>query len=565
RRTAVTNQDQEDWVRVTLNAGTRYRIDLTNSNGTYASWTYALKLVTAGGGVAQSRTDITGTTAFMEIQPDTTQTYHLQISAVPTSRRGNSVYYAEYTLSMTAVPVPEITAVTPTGLIGALDQRVTFKATATGSPTAWQWTFSGGVDPLTSTAAQPTVLLVTPGTYSGTVTATTSAGTSAPFAFQYTVPTTIVPFRTTNVHGGVVGQPAVGFDNSIVLLPPYYFAIAYRESPDNRLFVAVSQSFDPFATSADWTIHTVDTAAVRDPSMVMHNGRLAIAYYDGANSALKVARATVDEPDAATDWVIHTVESADTVGGDPSLLSGGGFLGVAYERVAGTDFGIRYARATVITPSSAGDWVTMRVTPATADYEEPGVVWQNNRPVIAYRKFEEDAEGLFVAQTPTGTPSATTDWSSHLVEGGDTGHALSLIELNGRVAMSYLNNPSKAVRVARALTVSPASTSDWVRTNVHNGGVNTMSLGTSLALVDGRMALTYASPYGLTLRLRVARALVPEPTQTSQWLLATADPATFTGGYSSLTSYNGRLAIAHSRSFQDGGHSMRFSYAQEPF
>ncbi|HYE78147.1 MAG TPA: hypothetical protein VEI97_09180, partial [bacterium] len=112
QRTAGSNQDQEDWFRVTLTANTRYKLNFVNSNGTWGNWTYTLKLVNGAGNAVLTKANITGTSAIIEPQTNTTQTYHLQVTGVPTSRRGNSVYFGEYSVALEETPIPVITAVT---------------------------------------------------------------------------------------------------------------------------------------------------------------------------------------------------------------------------------------------------------------------------------------------------------------------------------------------------------------------------------------------------------------------------------------------------------------------
>jgi hypothetical protein len=81
--------------------------------------------------------------------------------------------------------VPLITAVAP--LIAAPGANVTFSATNTGGAVVtWAWNFGGGATPNTSTAASPTVVAGSKGSYNCSVTATNAAG-SKTFTFTLTV------------------------------------------------------------------------------------------------------------------------------------------------------------------------------------------------------------------------------------------------------------------------------------------------------------------------------------------------------------------------------------------
>ncbi|MEO7995061.1 MAG: PKD domain-containing protein, partial [bacterium] len=86
--------------------------------------------------------------------------------------------------------VPVITAVDVASVSGSpLFSGVQVQFTATVGPAAdtWSWDFGGGTFPATSTDESPLAILLAPGTYDGSVTATNADGASAPFAFQYTV------------------------------------------------------------------------------------------------------------------------------------------------------------------------------------------------------------------------------------------------------------------------------------------------------------------------------------------------------------------------------------------
>ena len=82
---------------------------------------------------------------------------------------------------------PTVTAVSPTGPVGAAGASITFTATADQSPTRWAWDFSTGATPQNSTDASPVVTLGGAGDYTGTVTASNATGTSLPFSFSYMV------------------------------------------------------------------------------------------------------------------------------------------------------------------------------------------------------------------------------------------------------------------------------------------------------------------------------------------------------------------------------------------
>jgi hypothetical protein len=92
-----------------------------------------------------------------------------------------------------ATPVANFTG-TPTTICAG--QSVTFTDASTNTPTSWAWTFTGGT-PASSTVQNPVVVYNTPGTYSVTLTATNSSGSSTPFTRTGYITVNAVPATPT--------------------------------------------------------------------------------------------------------------------------------------------------------------------------------------------------------------------------------------------------------------------------------------------------------------------------------------------------------------------------------
>ena len=103
---------------------------------------------------------------------------------------------ATHTVSLTTPPLASFNASATSGC-GPL--TVQFTSTSTGNPTAYFWSFPGGV-PDTSTAQSPTVVYNTPGTYGVTLTVSNAAGTNTATQSSYIT---------------VNGVPGAGFTNSV--------------------------------------------------------------------------------------------------------------------------------------------------------------------------------------------------------------------------------------------------------------------------------------------------------------------------------------------------------------
>ena len=74
-----------------------------------------------------------------------------------------------------SLPVAAFTVNSQTGCVG---QTFNFTDQSTGSPTSWQWTFTGGA-PSSSTQQNPSVFYTTPGTYDVTLVATNASGSDS--------------------------------------------------------------------------------------------------------------------------------------------------------------------------------------------------------------------------------------------------------------------------------------------------------------------------------------------------------------------------------------------------
>ncbi len=111
---------------------------------------------------------------------------------------GHSIYLDNINISdlVSSPPVAKIAEVAATICQG---QTITLQSVSTGSPTSVSWNFGGGGTPNTSTAVSPVVAFNSIGTFTITLTATNSAGSS-------TVTKTLV----------VVAKPNVAVDNATI-------------------------------------------------------------------------------------------------------------------------------------------------------------------------------------------------------------------------------------------------------------------------------------------------------------------------------------------------------------
>jgi hypothetical protein len=130
------------------------------------------------------------------------------------------------------------------------------------------------------------------------------------------------------------------------------------------------------ASSGDWIVHTVDAAIASDSmTMLIEDGRLALAYEYYFPKSLKFARATTATPTQPADWQLTTVAAVNALSPRARLIDGR--LAIAYQQGSET----RLTRALTLTPSSPSDWST---TIADASGSAPSIADSTGRTLLAY-------------------------------------------------------------------------------------------------------------------------------------------------------------------------------------
>ncbi|MEO7993817.1 MAG: hypothetical protein ABI743_05410, partial [bacterium] len=246
--------------------------------------------------------------------------------------------------------LPTVVAVHPEGIVGGIDQEITFSAEVTGDPTSYDWDFDGATTPPTSAAVAPLIALpAASGVYHGTLTLLNSTGSSEPFAFSYTVGLPVPP--TWQDHA-IVGRPWQSFNSPTTV----------TSTVVNGRIAAVFQPGEPAATAniqylralvavpesaSDWSITTFSTKGTI-PAIVNLGSEPAITFNSLTTSTTWYGAAQVADPASSGDWEFHDVGIPGTIHGITAL--GGRAV------IISTDGNLLYARATVARPASAADW-----------------------------------------------------------------------------------------------------------------------------------------------------------------------------------------------------------------
>lgn len=434
--------------------------------------------------------------------------------------------------------IPEIIEVQPGGTVGTSGQLVNFYATVLNNPTEWAWDFGGGGSPNTSTEASPSITLGAVGTYQGTLIASNAAGSSAPHPFSFTVAEAGPP--TWHAYT-VDANPGVGRYGSMVIYDGKP-VIAYEDGVNFDLRVARALVENP-ASAAVWQIHIVDglgddNDVGQEGSLAVVDGFLAIAYHDDTNRDLKYARAQDPTPTTTTDWTFHRVDGADSeVGLTTSLTVVNGVPWISYFDASNGD--LRVARGVSSLPDAEEDWITM-VADVGGDVGLYTSI-EDLAGVGAVSYYDRGVGALRFARALSTTPTGPADWSAHEVDraGGPTGFWTSLAILAGNPAITYYNFDAQDLRISLATSATPGA-GDWFAYTIDGSG----RVGTdgSLIVQDGRLAVSYWAAGASA--LRVARADTELPTNPSAWDSVVAD-SPGVGQWTSLVDYTGVIAVSY--------------------
>ncbi len=234
-----------------------------------------------------------------------------------------------------------------------------------------------------------------------------------------------------------------------------------------------------------------------DNGIAVHNGALVVGYWDLDNRDLKFATALTPSPTATSDWQVHSVEVAGDTG-----------------------------------------WLVR-----TVSYKS-GVVMAH---------YNNTLHTLRIVRSLTGSPTKATDWRGHDVDtissaGKQGGARTAIVELNGMLWLNYFDFVHNELKVARALSQTPDSASDW---QIHSVASATRpSPGqyfNTMAIANGRIGFVYDDTQTRT--VNYARALVDAPVQASDWQIHTIDSwqsvSADLGAQQGMTVLNGLPVVAY--------------------
>ena len=260
---------------------------------------------------------------------------------------------------------------------------------------SYLWTFPGG-NPSTSTDANPTVVYSTPGTYSATLEATNSAGTTT---FNQTTPTTVTGVAIPSYTYSLTNSPTLAFTNNTVGGVSYFWSFgdgntSTLENPVHTYSAGgiynVTLSVSNACGSADITqIVNIDGANL-PPTAAFSS--------DNINGCIPMTINFMDNSTNATgwNWTFEGGTPATSTDQNPS---------VTYDQVGTYDVTLEVTNANGTDIISQTSYITMLGTPTssyTFDVQDSLVTFTNFSSTNTFSYSWSFGDGTFSTdQNPT--------------------------------------------------------------------------------------------------------------------------------------------------------------------
>lgn len=289
-----------------------------------------------------------------------------------------------------------------------------------------------------------------------------------------------------------------------------------------------------------WTRYAIDSDGIVGmyASMAVIDNKPALSYYDSTNGNLKFARALTENPGSSDDWQVHIVDFNHQVGELTSLAVLDGKPIISY--FDNNNGNLKFARAKVAEPSFTTDWVYHTVDSEGWIGEFNSVAVVDGLPAISY--YDYTNYDLKYARATTPTPSGASDWEVHTVEAANqVGRFTSLAVVDGKPAISYYGDTGTDLRYAKALISEPSSELDW-RVHVVDGEID-VGLYSRLAVLDGRPMISYYD--WSTKSLKFARANTSSPSSGADWTVHQVNSDGTISLYPSLGAHDDRPVMSY--------------------
>lgn len=528
-----SQQDTLDIYTLHLSPNRRYSLQFTNSNDRYGEWTYSVELVNNYWQSQFRHENITAADlTYLTFVPgpgvsyyQNPNNYYLKIMATPKNPSTEHLNYARYwfKFSSTDLDAPAITGLTPAVITGGTNDQVQIAAQL-ASPSfdpsmTYSWTFGDGALPATSTAQQPTVTFLAPGTYSGSVTVKNKSGYSTPHDFTYTVtrgtPRILSMSPTTPVSG--LGLP-IQFSTT-ALNEPTSFAWDFGPNATPATSTDASPSVE-FTQAGQYQISVTATNELGTGIEYKHLLKVepyldAPVFTSVSVSGLYEGETVKFTPTCVNPGVITRWEwtfegglsGADTSVEKPQgTATTSGLYDGTVRAFNASGYGPTYPFTYAVEPDGLVHFNSKNVnSPVSTINEKQLFIRADGRPVVIYaERAGYYSDVLKMAQATSSAPNGTDDWVVHTLNNDVSLTGLAITEINGRLAVAYQVNTTEQLVVALAAVDVPASADDWYLVAVNPN----RKLGEQprLHVINGRLQVTtlqtiasgyYSSEYAL--------------------------------------------------------------------
>jgi hypothetical protein len=335
---------------------------------------------------------------------------------------------------------------------------------------------------------------------------------------------------TQTVDTGTLGRVGRNTSQAAIAGNP---AIIYTDIVKNHLLFARNTAADGSGTWVKTKIASYGgTMGVADSHVLKTvAGNPAVAFSGGG---LKFARCTT--ADGSGPWTVY----------DTGLVSSSVTMEVVDGKPAVTALadngGLIFARCT--TSDGSGPWTTVAVDSGEVHPAATSLAIVAGKPGIVYRTrttYVDLGEGGYYLGDLRYATCATADglgsWTHSAIETGvNAGAYASLAEVDGKPAVSYLDEAAGDLRYAR--NASADGSGAWTITTPD--ATNVTGYYTSLMVVDGKPAIAYQ--YGTGSDLRYARN--DSADGSGAWTIANVHTAGVSGSWVSLAVVDGNPAIS---------------------
>jgi hypothetical protein len=297
--------------------------------------------------------------------------------------------------------------------------------------------------------------------------------------------------------------------------------ISYYDFSNGHLEVAACTTTDCTGTATITTVDSADGVGGYSSIAIGDNGLPVISYYDGVNSALKVAACTTT--DCTGTATITTVDSADSVGWYTSIAIGNNGNPI----ISYTDFSNSALKVAACTTTDCTETATITTIDSTGDVggDTSIAIGANGFPVISYYDATNGQLEVAACTTTNCTDTATI---TTIDSTGSVGRYTSIaIRDNGNPIISYYDITNSALKVAACTTTDCTETATI--TTIDSTG----NVGKYTSIAIGANGFPVISYYDATNgQLEVAACTTTNCTGTTT--ITTIDSTGSVGQYTSI-------------------------------